>query len=101
MPMKDKWDDIFRALGFDCTRPMYSVTADQIREIAEEEPRLMAYMDSEKKLPRIFRQHGLFMLPVGNDKYVLVKGNGFHELEEPPEPRRFEARFKMDKADLA
>src|SRR3989304_3185315 len=99
MPMKDKWDDIFRRLGFDCTRPMYSVTADQIKNIAHEEPRLMASMDSESKLPRIFREHGLFMLPVGDGKYILVKGNGFHQLEEQGEPQSFEARFEMDKAD--
>src|SRR5438094_7856948 len=101
MPKKDKWEDIFRALGIDCTRSTYSVTADQIKEFAKEEPRLMASMDSEDKRPDIFRRHGLFILPVASDKYVLVKGEGYHELEDPGEPRRFPARFKFDRAALA
>src|SRR2546425_5033296 len=102
MTKMDKWDDIFRALGIDCTQPMYSVTADQIRDIAKEEPRLMASIDSAEKLPRAFRQCGAFLLPVGSDRYAVVKGNGFHELESiDSEPRRFSARLPFDMAMLA
>src|SRR5207245_1830672 len=53
-------------------------------------------------LPRIFREHGLFILPVGSDRYVLVKGKGYHDLERiEGEPRRFPARLPFDMAMLA
>jgi hypothetical protein len=102
MTKMDKWDDVFRALGIDCTKPMYSVTADQIRQFAHEEPRLMASFDSAEKRPRAFKECGAFLLPVGSDRYVVVKGNGFHDLEPvETEPRRFAARLPFDMAMLA
>ena len=102
MLKRDKWDEIFRVLGFDCTKQMYSVTAKQIKAIAKEEPRLMASIDSADKLPRIFKEHGLFILPVGSDRYVLMKGKGYHDLEPlEREPRRFPARLPFDMAMLA
>ena len=96
MPKRDKWDDIFKGLGIDCTHPTYSVTADQIRNLAHEEPRLMASIDSADKLPRIFKEHGLFILPVAGDRYVLVKGNGYHDLEDTGEPQTFKARCTFE-----
>jgi len=103
MPSKmDKWTDIFRALGIDCTQPMYSVAASQIKQIAKEEPRLMASIDSAEKLPKVFRECGVFILPVSPDRYVLVKGKGFHELEPVEgEPRRFSARLPFNMTMLA
>jgi len=44
---RDKWNDIFGALGIDFRQPMYRITAAQIKNLTREEPRLMASIDSE------------------------------------------------------
>ncbi len=41
----------------------------------------MAKMDSIKDTPDVFRENGVFLLPVSRREYVIVHGNGFHELE--------------------
>ena len=41
----------------------------------------MAYMDERSKVPPIFGSHSLFILPVSNGRYAIVRGEGYHELE--------------------
>ena len=98
---RDKWEDIFRALNIDGTKPVEYVTASQIKQTVHEEPRLMASMLSEDKRPKIFRDLGVFILPVSSDKYAIVHGNGYHELEDPGQPRKFQARFPFEMVMLA
>ncbi len=45
------------------------------------EPRLMAKFDTREDLPPIFRENGMFLLPVSNGEYVIIEGEGFHNLE--------------------
>ena len=99
--MMDKWEDIFRELNIDCTQPVKYVTAAQIKEITKKEPRNMASMPSEKVRPKIFRDLGVFIVPVSIDKYAIIHGNGYHELEDPGEPQKFPARFPFDMVMLA
>src|SRR5437016_2460923 len=89
----EKWEGIFRALNIDCTQPVKYVTADQIKDIGHHELRLMVSMDSEGKRPKIFRDLGVFILPVSLEKFAIVHGNGYHELEDPGQPQKFQARY--------
>jgi hypothetical protein len=42
----------------------------------------MAKMDTLDDLPRVFKDNNIFLLPVNRHEYVLVRGNGYHHLEE-------------------
>jgi hypothetical protein len=42
----------------------------------------MAYMDELAKVPSIFSSNSLFLLPVANGRYAIVRGQGYHKLEE-------------------
>lgn len=77
----EKWTDIVNQLGLDLSRPLNRVAARQIKQTVNEEPRLMAKMDTLEDLPRVFRENNIFILPVNRHEYVLVKGNGYHDLE--------------------
>jgi hypothetical protein len=69
------------------------ITAKQIKEISNEEPRLMAKIDRFEILPRIFRENNLFLIPVSRREYALVKGIGYHTLEPIIEkPFKFSAQ---------
>ena len=102
MPAKhDLWEVIIEKLGLDLTRPLNYLTATEIKLTIHEEPRLMASMDSERSLPEILRRNDLFILPVSRSRYALVRGKGYHELEDSGEPVKFEVRLPIELTSLA
>ncbi|MFI5405571.1 MAG: type II restriction enzyme [Nitrososphaerales archaeon] len=91
----EKWSDIISGLNIDVTKPISYFTANQIKEITQKEPRIMAKMDRIESLPKIFRENNLFLLPISRSEYAIVKGNGHHK------PEQFEAKpeiFRTSKA---
>jgi hypothetical protein len=77
----EKWDGIIRQLGLDISKPVNYITAKQIKQVSNEEPRLMAKIDTIERLPTVFRQNNLFLLPVSRKEYAIVKGTGYHIFE--------------------
>lgn len=43
--------------------------------------RLLAKIDSKEDLPEIFKKHGLFLLPIKNGEFLILKGEGFCDIE--------------------
>jgi hypothetical protein len=84
----EKWASIVQKLGLDVNKPINHITAKQIKDSSGEEPRLMAKMDTLEELPRIFRNNDLFLLPISRQGYVIVKGDGYHQLEKIVEPAK-------------
>src|SRR5580700_7393102 len=89
------WDKIFAAKNFDLALDLHIVTADEIKAITGMEPRIMSKMDSSKDVPHVFRRNGYFLLPVKNGKYAIVRGEGFHRLEEMTEAGDYVSRIKF------
>jgi hypothetical protein len=78
----EKWDDILRQLRLEVSKPVNYITARQIKQISNEEPRLMAKIDTMERLPRVFEKNKLFLLPISRKEYAIVKGNGYHIFEQ-------------------
>lgn len=89
------WEKIFKSRQFDLTKDLHFVTADEIKSITKSEPRIMAKMDSSKDLPDVFRLNGYFLLPVKNGKYAIVRGDGFHILEQRGGIEDYASRIKF------
>ena len=77
----EKWSDIISQSNIDLSKSINYVTSKQIKQITNEDPRLMAKMDKIENLPKIFRENSLFPLPVSRMEYAIVKGIGYHKLE--------------------
>jgi hypothetical protein len=77
----EKWQLIIEQLKIDVSKPVNFITANQIKNITQEEPRLMAKMDRYENLPQIFKENNLFLLPISRKGYAIIKGNGYHNLE--------------------
>jgi hypothetical protein len=77
----EKWELIIEQLKIDVSKPVNFVTANQIKSITQEEPRLMAKMDRYENLPQMFKENSLFLLPISRKEYAIIKGNGYHKLE--------------------
>ena len=59
------------------------VDAVRIKELTNnKEPRLLCSQDSREGRPQIFQELGLFMLPVRNGAWVILRGEGYIDL--PP-----------------
>jgi hypothetical protein len=77
----EKWSDIISQLNIDVSKPINYITAKQIKQITNEDARLMAKIDRIESLPRIFRENNLFLLPISRKEYAIVRGTGYHQLE--------------------
>jgi C-terminal AAA-associated domain len=92
---------IVETLGIDPNEPVSYLTAKQVNRISEREARNMAYMDELSKVPSIFRDNSLFLLPVANGRYAIVRGHGYHSLEEGAIRREeFRPAFPLETAIL-
>ena len=49
------------------------VTANELKEFGQREPRLMAKLDTLSVRPRIFKEHRLSIFPISNGKYVIFR----------------------------
>jgi hypothetical protein len=82
----EKWRAVIQAKGIDLSWPLNVISAADIKAITGEEPRLMAKIDRREDLPSVFVEAGVFLLPLSNGEYILLHGDGYHDLEPPPEP---------------
>ncbi len=53
-----------------------------MEKTTETEVRILCKMDKREHVPEIMRRNGLFLLPVKNGTYALVKGEGFIDIPE-------------------
>jgi hypothetical protein len=91
--MSDKaWDKIFSDYSIathDFTASPYSLTNAQIKVAVQDftgtvdkEVRILCKHDSRGSRPKIFRENGLFLLPVKNGSYAIVMGEGYVDIPE-------------------
>jgi hypothetical protein len=81
----DAWDKIFKAYRldkFDFDSRLFRISSSQIKEITNKEPRILCKHDTRESRPSVFKERGLFILPVKNEDYVVLKGEGYVEI--PP-----------------
>jgi len=86
------WEKIFadyKIGSHDFNKSPHYITAEQIKracqnftETGEKEVRILCKQDSREDRPQVFIDRGLFLLPVRNGKYAIVKGEGYVDI--PP-----------------
>jgi len=91
------WERLIKTKGLDLSKEVNLITAEEIKKITKQEPRIMAKFDSSEELPVSFKKHGVFILPLKNKEYALIKGVGFHELEKiKSKPKIFKSRLPFE-----
>jgi len=86
------WKKIFSDHGIlrhDFEESPFELTAEQIKsscqdfkKTGEKEVRVLCKQDTRESVPQIMSDNGLFLLPVRNGKYVLVKGEGYFDIPD-------------------
>ena len=99
MPKDESWEKIFKDYdiydhNFD-DEPFH-VTAEQIKracqdftETGQKEVRILCKQDSREGRPRVFVEKDLFLLPVKNGEYVIVRGEGYVDIPEIQATKEF------------
>jgi hypothetical protein len=92
MASSDSWSKIFKdykIYDHDFNRTPYHITAEQIKracqdftETGEKEVRILCKQDSREDRPKVFIERDLFLLPVKNGEYVIVKGEGYVDIPQ-------------------
>ena len=77
----EKWSDIISELNMDLSKPVNYITAKQIKQVTNEDARLMAKIDRTENLPKAFLENNVFLLPTSRKDYAIVRGRGYHHLE--------------------
>src|SRR3990167_9117841 len=54
----------------------------KFKETSEKEVRILCKQDSRKNRPDIFVKHNLFLLPVKNGYYSIIRGEGYIDIPE-------------------
>jgi hypothetical protein len=60
----------------------FEISAAQIKEVTNREPRLMAKFDHTINLPQIFKENKLAILPITRGDYVISRINAYHAFED-------------------
>ena len=86
------WDAIFERYDIDAhdfAANPFTIAVAQLREVCEhfrlptnKTARILCKQDTRESRPLAFRERGLFILPVRNGYYVIVKGEGY--VDVPP-----------------
>ncbi len=92
MANNTSWEKIVKdnkILENDFNKNPYQVTAEQIKvacqdflKTAEKEVRILCKQDTRESRPMIFKENNLFLLPVKNGIYNIVRGEGYIDIPE-------------------
>ncbi len=108
-PSKDgPWEAIFSMYGIhghDFDKAPFPLSAQQIKDATKDFPktgqrevRILCYQAERKDRPQVFSDNGLFLLPVRNGHYVIVRGEGYIDISDitsPPVEFTPKANFEL------
>lgn len=90
MANSKSWEKIFddyNILEHDFNSSPFALSATQIKRACqnfentgEKEPRILCKQDTRQSRPDIFKRHDLFVLPVRNGFYNIIKGEGYIDI---------------------
>jgi hypothetical protein len=112
MVSSKSWEKIFKdnnILKHDFSEP-FILTAKDIKKsvqgfkkTGEKETRILCKMDSREDLPKIMKKNNLFLLPINNGIYALIKGEGYvniPEIKQKPEKYINKMNFEMETSKI-
>lgn len=102
--------DRYEIAAHDFNAAPFSISAGQIKRACQhfentgqKEVRILCKQDTREARPQVFRDRGLFILPVKNGEYVIVKGEGYIEVPDitsPLQDYRSEFPFDLETSEI-
>lgn len=92
MANNESWSKIFsdyHVLKHNFDESPFQITAQQIKiscqhfkKVNQKEVRILCKQDSREDRPQVFKDNNLFILPIKNGNYIIVKGEGYVDIPE-------------------
>lgn len=92
MASNESWNKIFldyNIYDHDFDKSPFQITAGQIKkscqnftDVGQKEVRILCKQDRREDRPNVFIERSLFLLPIKNGVYVIVKGEGYVDIPE-------------------
>ena len=76
------WDHDFDASPFLISAAQIGNACQHFTRPGQKEARILCKQDTRESRPQVFRDRGLFILPVKNGEYAMIKGEGYVDI--PP-----------------
>ncbi len=90
-------DHDFDASPFSITANQIKIACQNLKKTVEKEVRILCKQDTRESRPKIFRDKGLFLLPIKNGEYSIIKGEGYVNI--PPieaSPLKYRSTFPFE-----
>lgn len=113
MASSKSWEKICNDLGalnHNFNESPFYLSAEQIKKscqsfkaTSEKEVRLLCKQDTRDSRPDVFVQNDLFLLPVKNGSYCIVKGEGYVDIPQINSlPKEYDSKldFRLDSAEV-
>ena len=113
MTNDSSWEKIFEdynILKHDFNKAFFQLTAKQIKKscqdfkkTSEKEVRILCKQDDREKRPDIFIKNELFLLPIKNGIYNIIKGEGYFDIPEIKSKEiiyDFKLNFKLESSKI-
>lgn len=91
--LDDSWANIVKQCGIDLSRPVNYLEMSLIQKYGGKDVRLLVSIENEERLPKVFKEYGVFVLPVSRKRVAIVRGKGFHQVEPPDRREVHETSF--------
>lgn len=98
--------DKFNIVRHDFPKAPFIITAEMIKratqsfkKTGEKEVRILCKQDCREDRPEVFVKSGLFLLPIKNGKYAIVKGEGYLDIPDVlDKPQGYDSKldYKLD-----
>jgi hypothetical protein len=113
MASNESWEKIFEdydIISHDFDKEPFHLSSSQIKKscqdfkkVAQKEVRILCKQDSRSDRPDIFIKNDLFLLPVKNGYYVIVKGEGYvdiADIDTPLKTYNSKLDFKLETSEV-
>ena len=108
MANSNSWEKIFKdnnILKHDFSKEPFILKSKDIKhavqdfkKTVEKEVRCLCKQDSREDVPDVMKENGLFLLPVINGIYAIIKGEGYMDIPEiKGKPEKYKTKMKFDR----
>jgi len=93
----------FKKEPFPLSASQIKISCQDFKTVAQKEVRILCKQDSRTDRPNVFISNNLFLLPIKNGKYVIVKGEGYVDIPDittPPKTYNSELDYKLETSEI-
>ena len=72
----------FNSSPFEISASQITKACQNFKKVAEKEVRILCKQDSREDRPDVFQKSGLFLLPIKNGFYKIIKGEGYVDIPD-------------------